>query len=333
MRDGIGKLLARSKAKESEKTEVSDDAREQGKSALRRRAKGIGTGGPIIDGKRPEQSMPVHVPEPQSIPIDLPPPQVDDSVSPLVEEEKTAVFEDDDPLALVLGEEGAGLLGEIEKIASGSSIYGSEEPHPIALFQALSRDFDRLEWTRWEAEAIGRAIEEVAGGAPSPTVRSMIGALAGLVESEAFWNEHHIFLWTAAALNGQEPDFSSLPDLTPAEVVFAIGVANLVRDNEPMKLPNGETLSGMSFDPQVAATIATVFHMDGLVYAPEPVEIANEYLDRLHDSAIRSLVAEVKAGWDKISEQPGEPDLADDAVGLQLARLWDIREYVRNPHA
>ena len=183
-----------------------------------------------------------------------------------------------------------------------------------------------LNWTE-----IVRAIAEVTSSHPSEEVRNMIGALAGLVESEAFWNEHHIFLWTAQALNGQVPIMTTLPELSPEEVVFAVGVANLIRDGETLDLPNGETLPGVTIGVQVAATIAAVFHMAGLVYAPEPVDVANEHLSKLHEPEIKALAKSVATEWERVSEE-GEPDLEADTLGLQLARLVDIRDYVRNPY-
>jgi len=115
-------------------------------------------------------------------------------------------------------------------------------------------------------------------------------------------------------------------------VTFAVGVAAAVRDAEDIVLSDGSVIPGVRFDDQVLATIAAVFHMAGLVYAPAPLEGVNAYLAKLHDAYARSLAAEVEAEWGKMDE--GVPvDLDETPFGLQLARLIDIREYVRDPYA
>lgn len=343
MNEGVAKLLEQKKAEKKAGKPVSAEQREQGRSFLQRVTRKSGPAGkPVIPAplpsERPEHfgdvvekaEVPGEKHASRSITLDVQPEMAADVAARI----KKAAEDDwgDDPLALVLGEGDDGLLTAPEKTAADDSIYSSREPHPVALFKTLGRDFNRLEWTLWEPEHIVRAISEMTSNSPSEEVRNMIGALGGLVESEAFWNEHHVFLWTAQALNGQVPIMTTLPELSPEEVVFAVGVANLIRDGETLDLPNGETLPGVTIGVQVAATIAAVFHMAGLVYAPEPVDIANEHLSKLHEPEIKLLAKRVAAAWEQISEEV-EPDLEADTLGLQLARLVDIRDYVRNPYA
>lgn len=336
MTRGIGKLFAEKKAERVgvRPEGVTAEHTQQARKLFKRVTTGAGPGGEAVTPVAGSDSGPqaATAPPPRVIPTANPSVVAE---APLAQEKVAEDVEVDwgeDPLALVVGESDEGLLGE--KVAGDAPVdtYQSDEPHPLRLFEKLAADFDRLEWAVWEPEALWHAISIVSGRAPSEVVKNVIGALSTLVESEAFWNEHHVFLWTAAALNGQVPDFASLPDLTPAEVTFAVGVAAAVRDAEDLQLPDGSTIPGVVFGDQVLATIAAIFHMAGLVYAPAPLEGANEYLAKVHDQSARGLAAEVEAEWGKMDD--GVPiDLEETPLGLQLARLIDIREYVRDPYA
>jgi len=332
MAEGVSKLFAKTKAERpGSAASVTDDQKKQAKGFLKRVSKGAGAGGMVVAPPESSDSAASAGAAGSSRVMATENPSV---VVPDPEAQETGaeeLFDGDDPLALVVGESDEGLLGE--KLAAGeASVYQSSEPHPLRLFEQLSADFDRLEWTLWEPEAQWDAIEHISGVAPSDVVKDTIGALGTLVESEAFWNEHHIFLWTAQALNGQITDFARLPDLTPAEVTFAIGVAAAVRDADDIELPDGSTIPGVTFDDQVLATIAVVFHTHGLVFAPPPLDGVNEHLAKFHDAYARGLAAEVKAEWGKMGD--GVPvDLDETPLALQIARLIDIREYVRDPYA
>lgn len=235
----------------------------------------------------------------------------------------------------------AGDFDPFEKIAAEESIYQSRRPHPLDLFRTLSSDFGGMRWAEWTPENTWAAIKDKTGSAPNALVRNMVGALKSLVESESFWNEHHSFLWIAQALNGDIPDFTDLPELTPEQIVFAIHVAEQIRDNQPIKMPDNTEIPGVVFDDQVLATIAVIFHMAGLLFVPPPVHgEANVLIRKLQDPAAQAMSRQVEAAWAKLVKrvEGGEALKAadfdpDDPLDLQLARLGAIREYVSNPHA
>lgn len=327
MADGLRKLVKSHKARQKAEQGVVTEA-------SRRLLARLGSG-----GNREKRAGVKQSPVPAPVVVDRPDVDIekvaDDSVpieaaAPIEPSESASEWSDS--ISLIYGDPEEGVLGQKFAGRGDVGIYQSNRPHPIELFKKLSSDFNRLEWTVWEPEALSAEIEAVSGSRPSEVVRNMIGALSALVESEAFWREHHVFLFTCQALNAQITDFSVLPDLTPAEIAFAVGVANEVRDGDDLDLPNGERISGVRFDDQVIATIAAVFHGYGLVYAPEPFERVNEYLRRLQDESGRALADEVKAAWDSMGA--GAPEELDaSSLGLQIARLYDITEYVRDPFA
>lgn len=235
----------------------------------------------------------------------------------------------------------AGDFEPFEKIAASESIYQSRRPHPLDLFKSLSVDFGGMGWAEWTPEATWAAIKEKTGAAPNALVRNMIGALKSLVESESFWNEHHSFLWIAQALNGDIPDFSDLPELTPEQIVFAIHVADQIRDGSPIKMPDKSELPGMQYGDQVMATVAVIFHIAGLLFVPPPVPAeANVQIRKLQDPAAQAMSRQVETAWSKLVKrvEGGEALKAadfdpDDPLDLQLARMTSIREYMSNPHA
>ena len=239
-----------------------------------------------------------------------------------------------------------------EKVAEIGTIYQSDRPHPIDLFKTLSHDFGGLAWADWTPEQTIDEINRKSGKLPSPVVRNMIGALKALMQSESFWHEHHSFLWIAQALNGEVPDFSNLPELTPEQVTFAVHVANQLRDRYPIQRPaGGEAIMGVFYDDQVLATIAVIFHMAGLIAAPSPLQAeehvesystigVNGYIRRLLDPAAQAMSRDVEKAWSRLEkklvagERPNPDDFdTGDARDMQLARLVAIWEYINHPHA
>lgn len=226
-----------------------------------------------------------------------------------------------------------------EKVASQGSIYQSERPHPIDLFKSLSKDFKKLEWAGWVQENVWRAIREKTGAGPSEVVRNMVGAFQAILNSEAFWEEHHAFLWIAQALNGEVPDFSDLPELSPEQIIFAMHVVGQIRGQEPIR-SNGVEAAGVHYGDQVIATIAVIFHMAGLLCAPWTQDGVNDQIRRLQDPAAQAMSREVEQAWGRLvtkldaGERPkAESFDSGDPRDLQLARLTAIWEYVNNPHA
>lgn len=228
-----------------------------------------------------------------------------------------------------------------EKSASAASMYQSRRPHPLELFGQLGKDFRRMAWASWTPEQTWLEIREKTGANPSPVVRNMIGALRGLVESEAFWNEHHAFMWTAQALNGEIPDFSVLPELTPEQIAFAVHVAGKIRDGDPVRLPDKSEIPGVTYDDQVLAAIAAICHMHGLLVVPSPVPAGGmEQIRRLQDADAKAMSREVEAAWGKLEKMlasGNRPSASQfdpmEPLDIQLARLVAIWEYVNNPHA
>jgi hypothetical protein len=371
----IGKFVKKAKAERppasgSLAAPLTEEQRERGSLFMRRFAGKAGDPKPlhprmnpaVPSEKGPPASSPVS-PENDAATLD------EDSTGPVVDkmaEEEAAA----DPLPIDDEPDGsadalvddlqpevkmAGLKDErdfqpFQKVAS-DSIYQSDKPHPIELFKALSHDFGGLGWATWTPEQTIEEIKTKSAQPPSQVVRNMIGAMRALMQSESFWHEHHSFLWIAQALNGEVPDFSNLPELTPEQVVFAVSVANQLRDRSPIQMAGKEPVPGVVYDDQVLATIAVIFHMAGLIAAPSPLQGAetsdaystigvNGYIRRLLDPAAQAMSRDVEKAWGRLEtklvagEKPNPDDFdTGDARDMQLARLVAIWEYIHHPHA
>jgi len=201
---------------------------------------------------------------------------------------------------------------------------------PIALLELLSEDYDRFEWATWVPDALWDAIVDDYGSEPSDECKDMIGALRSLLASEAFWNEYHVFMQSCAALNGRVVDWSTLPELEPSEVMYAVAVAHQVRNDQPLTLPDGSKVSGVTYGDQVLATIAAVFIMAGLVYVPPPVEAANVALSLHLDKEGVALQGMVKSLWRDSGHLKSPPAITDDALRVQIEALFSIRSYLKD---
>lgn len=334
---------------------LDEEQRKQANIFLGRLGKGVKAKATVIPTnqlKKTELPPPASAPTPTSASDgerdEDAPGSTEDKVAAEVEAAPADDLPSEDGEALFDGEPGEGHVPPdvrdfepFEKAAAEATIYQSRRPHPVSLFSQLGKDFGRLSWAAWTPEQTWREIREKTGAAPSPVVRNMIGALRGLVESEAFWNEHHAFLWMAQALNGEVPDFSVLPELAPEQIAFAVHVAGQIRDGSPVVLPDKSSIPGVRYDEQVLATIAAIFHLAGLLVVPPPIPgEANEQIRRLQDAAAQAMARDVSAAWGKLEKRldsgtklAAEEFDQQEPLDLQLARLVSIWEYVNNPHA
>lgn len=199
---------------------------------------------------------------------------------------------------------------------------------PLRLMSQLTKDFSKLEWAKWVPENLWHAIVDKYGSEPTGEARAMIGALRSVLHSEAFWNEPHVFLWTAAALNQRSIDLRIYPELDPDEIMYAIAVVAQIRDKDPITV-KGNTVDGVEYSHAVLATIATIFHQEGLVYVPPPVDAANEILLSLMDSTGHKLHLEVKRAWSEQGASDSIPSFPETAFGFQMRHLFAIREYMK----
>lgn len=206
--------------------------------------------------------------------------------------------------------------------------YRSDRIRPIRILELLAKHFVGLTWAKWEPEALWHAIFDRYGTEPTREIKDMIGALRTLLTSEAFWREPHVFLWTCAALNRRIVDFRSYPELDPAEVIYAIAVVNRIRDHNPINA-GGRIIEGVSFNPEVEGAIAAIFMHDGMVYVPPPTGDADRLLSERLDAAAVKLHDRVLEAWTRLGESDPIPKLSDDELGVQLSKLFAIREFVK----
>lgn len=198
---------------------------------------------------------------------------------------------------------------------------------PLTVLARLSKDFGKLDWATWEPENLWHSIVDKYGSEPSRAGKDLIGALRSVLASEAFWHEPHVFLWTCAALNGRMVDFRSYPELEPAEVLYAVAVVEQIRGHEPITL-GAQTLPGVAFGEEVDGAVAALFLQNGMVYVPPPLSGADQQVVAHLDSSVVPLHDRVRAAWAELGSK-AVPKLTDDDLGVQLSRLFFIREYMK----
>jgi hypothetical protein len=201
----------------------------------------------------------------------------------------------------IVGAAVRGLMAEPEKHA-GLSV--------LALFELLNRDHGQA-WWDWEPETLAATLHADHDIDVTPQVANVLGALQVTVKTNAPFEHWHVFEKVAHAFNFSVVDFDQLQPHELHDVALALKVLATVRPRQ-------------GYEPEVAAYIAACAMTGGVVYLPAPMfpPACQGFLNKLGNNM--ALLARVERCWPK-SAPPG-----DEALAIQIARLSEVREYIKN---
>lgn len=224
--------------------------------------------------------------------------------------------------------------------------FTSPDTHPLVLDRLLGDRYG-VNWLIWEPETLWATLvkdfdlhTEI-----SKHARSGIQAVKTIHANDLFFTEWQVTHLCTQALDGNLPDFDVLQDTEPSQIVHAVGCAKILRGD----MPYGE---------EVQCWMAACFLTTGMVYAPPPVEFIQDEIsmieakcsncgniewaagltecpacgmdrDQLTVSA-RWEWKDVKERWDMVKNlDPAALVLREDRIGVQVYRLFVIKEHVR----
>jgi len=128
---------------------------------------------------------------------------------------------------------------------------------------------------------------------------------------------------TLVALNGGEPDPHNLQPAIPAHIAWGVSEADIIVSD----LIKGDLDEYLDYETVgYAATLCKAY---GMVCVPDCLEFCEERLEELTPGRDK-LRSDVKKAWGEQRDvPPGKIEFQEDPIGVQLALMHAVREYVR----
>lgn len=184
------------------------------------------------------------------------------------------------------------------------------EATPKELFEYMTDKYG-FEWTKWEPETIWQTT-----GAEDSYVKNKLQAIQVIVNNQMFWTEWEVFEKVTLAFNNIPPNFQVIEEVSPAQMAFAIRSAYKIRRDARCKVSGKEPV----FNQEVKIYIATRAYLDGTVYLPGPLDIAQSELDRL--TGQQKLAKEIED-----AHRNPSLEVKEDAVSIGAIKALIVKTY------
>lgn len=146
------------------------------------------------------------------------------------------------------------------------NVFTHHDTHPLLLDMILLQKYGPI-WLTWEAETIWDEIADDFKQNVSTSNASKIQAVRTCHLVETPWKAWEAFTPVAQAFNNNIPDFRSLQKPTPAQVIYAVTLMNIVKKEE--------------FSIEVSRYIAACFLDENIYLLPPPVDFAQDDAKRM----------------------------------------------------
>jgi len=178
----------------------------------------------------------------------------------------------------------------------------------------------------WEPESLWLSLERDGFELHNPE-RDKIQAAITLIKKPSFYWDNLTFQRTVQALNDQPFNMDVIQEAHTAHMAWAVFEASVIRNLDPDEQTVPE------FDEDVQQYAAVCMFREGLVLPPENLKFAEDSLDKLQPKEAHStgLKKEVSRAWGHLNKGKLEhTEFAEDAIGVQLARLASAYLYVKD---
>lgn len=144
--------------------------------------------------------------------------------------------------------------------------FNYHDSHPVGLMMVLMEKFG-VRWFEWEPDTLRTEIVE-SFRATGISVHNWqkIQAVRTLVLTTGFWNEWHIFEKLIQALNNNVPRFDITQRCSSSQLMAGVDIANTIRRE--------------TFNDEIACYVAACLLDEGIVYAPPPLDFAQQVLSK-----------------------------------------------------
>jgi len=187
-----------------------------------------------------------------------------------------------------------------------------DDETPASWYAALLiKKYDR-DWLEWEPETLWRTIMLDFKTELDDLAKDKVNAAKTLLLTDTYWNDWTTFENATLAFNDTNPNFFQIQVPSPAQMAWSVSEANLMRP-------------GVPFSEEVAEYARIACQQEGLVLFPDELQFAQP------DPPGR-LAVDIRSAWD-IVKTHNTIDIVENELGVNLARLQAVREYVREKAA
>lgn len=185
------------------------------------------------------------------------------------------------------------------------------DTNPIHLANEMSKKYGR-EWLKWEPETLWETIRKDWLTYPNDEAKNKLMAVKVLLANDSFWSEWEVFEKICVAFNDRVPTFSTMEDLSIAELALGVALANKIKKR--------------TFGNEVRAYVASEAQEDGYVLLPEVLSFAQETLDNLIQGTYGEEVRDLLKARNPTSMNVTD---SDDPVHVQAGHLQAVAVYLK----
>ena len=183
----------------------------------------------------------------------------------------------------------------------------------VSVVKKLNNTYNE-DWLEWLPETLRMTIKHRWGAIDRIDMDRLLAA-RNLILYKYFWHDVDIFEATVNAFNWVDIDHRLGIRPSPAQIVYAIKLANDIVDSKKLR-----------FREDVIQYIASIFINGYYVYVPDEFRInkVQKYLDKYYQDP--ELVKAVKMKWE-IRLKDDTVLLEETTVDVQVAKLLAIKKY------
>jgi hypothetical protein len=192
------------------------------------------------------------------------------------------------------------------------------EASPQELLDHMMKTYGR-DWVEWEPETIWRETRLEKAEDICIYNKNKIQAVQLILSNDRFWKEFPVFENVCLAFNNVPPRFDLMEEITPGQMAFGVRAAYDIRRYPGANTPGKDPV----FSLEVKQYVATKLFLEGLVYAPPPLDFSQKRLDSI--TGMGQLAK-------KISSMMHNPDSPADETpeGIGAARAAAIYLYAHS---
>jgi hypothetical protein len=190
------------------------------------------------------------------------------------------------------------------------NLFQHPDTHPAILDILLLRKYGP-EWMLWEPETLALRIPlDFHTGEVSDLNMHKIQAMKTLHVVDSPWTAWEVFVWCAMPLNGLFPDFEVMQVPTVAQVLVAIDVFNIVRQD-------------VTWSDELATYLGTVWRHEGLFVPVSPADFIT-----IDTSGTKLDLDKIRSMWPEVRQSRKAPS-DENAESEQLRRMLEADTYLR----
>ena len=187
-----------------------------------------------------------------------------------------------------------------------------DDETPASWYAAqLIQKYDR-DWLEWEPETLWQTIMLDFKTELDDLAKDKVNAAKTILLTDTYWNDWTTFENVTLAFSDITPNFFQVQVPSPAQMAWGVSEASLMRP-------------GVPFDEEVAIYVRIACQEEGYVLFPDELQFAQP------DPPGR-LAADIRSAWD-IVKTHATVDIVENELGVNLARLQAVQEYVKTKSA